>query len=84
MEIEIHELRNLLKDAAELGSLKTLIAVGQNTGNDLSTRGVQTVWRGRRQKVGTRGPYKEAQGRGRNLKGKILPDRARYPQPFKQ
>lgn len=29
MEIEIHELRSLLKDAAELGSLKTLIAVGQ-------------------------------------------------------
>lgn len=28
MEIEFYELRQLLKDAAELGSLKTLIAVG--------------------------------------------------------
>lgn len=28
MEIEFNELRQLLKDAAELGSLKTLIAVG--------------------------------------------------------
>lgn len=29
MEIEIFELRNLLKDAAELGATKALISVGQ-------------------------------------------------------